>query len=156
MTMEDLKVTIREAAAADHAMLLLLADECLQPLAEGAGHPERYDRARLLELFARAEVYVAEPGVGEVAGWVAFDEEAGEVEVRCFCVSPAFEGHMVANHLLEWVEGLAISRGRERLTAFVPAADERSLHLYRRHDFTTRSDAERPDMVALEKRLPQP
>jgi ribosomal protein S18 acetylase RimI-like enzyme len=153
--MGDLKVTIRGATASDHGMLLLLADECLLPLAESLGHPERYDRARLLELLGRAEVCVAEDEAGEIAGWVAFDEEAREAEVRCFCVNPAFEAKMVANHLLDWVEGLAISRGLERLTAFVPAADERSLHLYRRHDFVARTDAERPDMMALEKRLPE-
>lgn len=153
--MGDLKVTIREARQDDHAMLLLLADECLQPLAESAGHPERYERGRLLELLDRAEAFVAEAQGGEVAGWVAFDEEAGEITVRCFCVNPAFEAQMVANHLLEWVEGLAISRGQTRLTAFVPTTDERSLHLYRRHDFTARPDAGRPDMMTLEKRLPE-
>ena len=52
--MTDLKVTIREATPADHGMLLLLADECLLPLARRAGHPERYQRSRLLELFRRA------------------------------------------------------------------------------------------------------
>jgi ribosomal protein S18 acetylase RimI-like enzyme len=153
--MTSLKVAIRPAAADDHAVLLLLADECLLPLAERAGHPERYDRARLLQLFARAQVCVAETETGEVAGWAAFDEEGGEVEMRCFCVSPVFEAKMVANHLLDWVEGLAISRGRERLTARVPAADEASLHLYHRHDFTARPDPELPEMVALEKRLPE-
>jgi ribosomal protein S18 acetylase RimI-like enzyme len=153
--MELLKVTIREATADDRSILFLLGEECLRPLAERAGHPERYDRDRLLAMLERAEVYVAESEAREVAGWVAFDEEAGEVEVRCFCVNPAFEAQRVANHLLDWVEGLAISRGRERLTAFVPAGDETSLHLYRRHDFVARTDAERPDRVALEKRLPE-
>jgi ribosomal protein S18 acetylase RimI-like enzyme len=153
--MTILKVAIRQATADDHGMLLLLAEECLLPLAEQLGHPERYDRARLLELFEHAEVYVAETESAEVAGWVAFDEAAGEVEVRCFCVSPAFEAKMVANRLLDWVEGLAISRGRETLTARVPSADETSLHLYRRHDFVAGPAPDQPETIALEKRLPE-
>lgn len=152
--MTDLKVTIREATPADHGMLLLLADECLLPLARRAGHPERYQRGRLLELFQRARLYVAESDSHEIAGWVAFDEDGDDVEVRCFCVNPAFEGEKVANHLLDWVEGLAISRGCERLTALVPAVDAPSLHLYRGHDFTAHVDEERPDMLVLEKPLP--
>jgi len=153
--MADTKVTIRAAAATDHGMLLLLGDECLLPLARSAGHPERYDRGRLLELLERAEVYVAESEAREIAGWVAFDEGAGETEVRCLCVSPAFEAKLVADHLLDWVEGLALSRDRRRLTAHVPAGDEPSLHLYRRHDFTARADEKRPGTVALEKLLPE-
>ncbi len=153
--MEHVKVTIRAATAADRGMLLLLGEESLLPLAQRAGHPERFDRGALLALLERAEVYVAESEAHEIAGWVAFDEDGGEVEIRCFCVSPAFEAQMVANHLLDWVEGLAITRGRERLTAYVPAADETSLHLYHRHEFTARPDEERPEMTALDKRLPE-
>lgn len=150
-----LEVTIRRATAGDNGMMFLLAEECLHPLAQRAGHPERYDGRQLLELFERAEVYVAEDEAHEIAGYVAFDEEAGEVELRCFCVNPAFEARMVANRLLDWVEGLAISRGRERLTAIVPAGDETSLHLYRRHDFTPRPADEKGDTIVLEKRLPE-
>ena len=154
--MEILKVTIREATADDRSMLFLLGEECLRP-ARRARRSSRALRPRpaCSTLLERAEVYVAESEAREIAGYVAFDEEAGEVEVRCFCVNPAFEAQRVANQLLDWVEGLAISRGRERLTAFVPAGDETSLHLYRRHDFVARTDAERPDRIALEKRLPE-
>jgi ribosomal protein S18 acetylase RimI-like enzyme len=153
--MESLNVTIRRATADDNGMMFLLAEECLHPLAQRAGHPERYDGSQLLELFERAEVYVAETEAHLVAGYVAFDEEAGDVELRCFCVNPAYEAQKVANRLLDWVEGLALSRGRDRLTAFVPAGDETSLHLYRRHDFTARPVEGRPETIALEKRLPE-
>ncbi|HOT23037.1 MAG TPA: GNAT family N-acetyltransferase [Thermoleophilia bacterium] len=153
--MTDLKVTIREATPADHGMLLLLADECLLPLARRAGHPERYQRSRLLELFRRAQLYVAESEGREIAGWVAFEEDGGDVELRCFCVNPGFEAEKVANHLLDWVEGLAIARGRERLTAFVPTVDGPSLHLYHGHGFTTHADEERPDMIVVDKPLPR-
>jgi ribosomal protein S18 acetylase RimI-like enzyme len=153
--MESLKVTIRRATPDDRSMLYLLAEENLCPLALRAGHPERFDGAAFLELLARAEVYLAETESKAIAGYVAFDEEAAEVELRCFCVSPAHEAKMVANRLMDWVEGLAISRSRRRLTAVVPADDEASLHLYHRHDFTSRAADGQPGMIALEKRLPE-
>lgn len=153
--MGRLKVTIRRATADDHGMMFLLAEECLHPLAERAGHPERFQPARLLDLFAHAESYVAESETGEIAGYVAFDEEDDEVELRCFCVNPAHEAQMVANQLLDWVEGLALSRGRTRLTALVPADDTSSLHLYRRHEFVARRLEDEPERLLLEKRLPE-
>lgn len=153
--MGRLKVTIRRATAADHDMMFLLAEECLHPLAERAGHPERFEPARLLELFARAEAYVAESEAREIAGYVVFDEEGDEVDLRCVCVNPAHEAQMVANQLLDWVEGLALSRGRTRLSALVPADDTPSLHLYRRHEFTARPLEDEPATLVLEKRLPE-
>jgi ribosomal protein S18 acetylase RimI-like enzyme len=153
--MERLDVTVRQATADDHSMLFLLAEENLHPLAERAGHPERFDGAGFLAMLAHAEVYVAENPVHEIAGYVAFDDEGDDVAVRCVCVSPAHEAQAVANRLVDWVEGLAFNRGRQRLTAFVPADDETSLRLYRRHDFTTWPAEDRPEMVVLEKRLPE-
>ena len=153
--MESLRVTIRQATADDHSVLFLLAEENLHPLAVRAGHPERFDPAGFLALLESAEVFVAEAESREIAGYVAFDEIAGAVAFRCFCVNPAHEAKMVANRLMDWVEGLALSRGCARLTALVPAGDETSLHLYRRHDFTARAAGERPEMIALEKRLPE-
>ena len=153
--MEGLKVTIRRASADDQSMLFLLAEECLYPLAQRAGHPERFDSRGFLEMLEHAEVYIAESESREMAGYVAFDEEAGEVELRCFCVNPAHEAKMVANRLMYWVEGLAVHRGRARLTAFVPIGDDTSMRLYRRHDFTARPADDRPDLIALEKRLPE-
>jgi len=50
--MERIKCEIREAGVDDHGMLVLLAEETLHPLAERAGHPERYragDVAALLD-----------------------------------------------------------------------------------------------------------
>jgi len=155
VTMESLKVTIRRATADDQSMLYLLAEESLCPLALRAGHPERFDGAALVELLERAEVYLAKTETDVIAGYVAFDEVADDVILRCFCVSPAHEARMVANRLMDWVEGLAINRGRGRLTAVVPSSDESSLHLYHRHDFTSRAAEGQTDMIALEKRLPE-
>jgi len=155
VTMESLKVTIRRATADDQSMLYLLAEESLCPLALRAGHPERFDGAALVELLERAEVYLAKTETDVIAGYVAFDEVADDVILRCFCVSPAHEARMVANRLMDWVEGLAINRGRRRLTAEVPSSDESSLHLYHRHDFTSRAAEGQTDMIALEKRLPE-
>ena len=153
--MERLSVTVRQATADDHSMLLLLAEENLHPLAVRAGHPERFDDAGFLTMLERAEAYVAETEAREIAGYIAFNEEAGDVVLRCICVNPAHEAQMVANRLLDWVEGLAISRGRDRLTAVVPVGDEASLRLYHRHDFTSRKADDQTEMLALEKRLPE-
>lgn len=152
--MPSLQVTIRAATAGDRSMLFLLGEECLHPLAVRAGHPERFDEAQLLALLEEAEVCVAETEAGEIAGYVAFDDVAPAVALRCFCVNPAYEAQAVANRLLDWVEGLALDRGRTRLSAVVPVGDEASLHLYRRHDFTVRQGGDEADLLALEKLLP--
>jgi len=150
---ERLKVQIRAMRGDDEGMLFYLAEETLHPLALGAAHPERYDPSQLLALLGEAAVFIAEND-GEVAGYIAVDREPGVLDVRCVCVSPAFEARGVAHQLVEWVEGLAFSEGRDRLRAVVPAADEPSQHLYHGHDFVARADQDRPEMVVLEKRLP--
>jgi len=151
--MERAKCSVRGVSDADRSMLVLLAEETLHPLAEGAGHPERYHAAELLELLERADVFVAEAD-GKMAGFVAVEAEGDALAVRCVCVSPAFEARGVANQLVEWAEGLAIDRRLRRLTAFVPAADHPSLHLYRGHDFVPAAAPAQPEMLLLEKRLP--
>jgi ribosomal protein S18 acetylase RimI-like enzyme len=150
---DRVKCDIRDARDDDRGMLTLLAGETLQPLAEGAGHPERYNAAELLELLDRADVYVAVTGA-ETVGFVAVEEAGDDLAVRCLCVHPNYEARGVANQLLDWAEGLAVDRRRRRLTAYVPAADQPSLHLYRRHEFAVRP-APGGEMLELEKRLPQ-
>jgi ribosomal protein S18 acetylase RimI-like enzyme len=151
--MERLRVEIRAMRGSDEGMLFYLAEETLHPLAVSAAHPERYDPAELLALLGDAAVFVAERD-GEVAGYIAVDREPGALDVRCVCVNPAYEARAVAHQLIEWVEGLAFSEGRERLLAVVPAVDEPSQHLYRGHDFVPRPAQDRPEMIVLEKRLP--
>ena len=152
--MDRLKCDIRAAAPDDRGMLTLLAEETLHPLAEGAGHPERYHAAELLELLGRADVYVAEAG-DEAAGFVAVEDDGDDLAVRCVCVHPAYEARGVAHQLLDWAEGIAVDRRRTRLTAYVPVADHPSLRLYRGHDFVARPADEDADMVVLQKRLPE-
>lgn len=151
--MKRMKCTVRDVSADDRGMLVLLAEETLHPLAEGSGHPERYQTAALIELLERADVFVAE-AEGEIAGFVAVEAEDDALALRCVCVSPAFEGRGVATQLVEWAEGVAIDRRLRRLTAFVPAGDHPSLHLYRGHDFVAAAAPGQPEMVLLEKRLP--
>jgi ribosomal protein S18 acetylase RimI-like enzyme len=149
--MDRIRCEIREASAGDRGMLVLLAEETLHPLAEGAGHPERYHAADVVGLLDRADVFVAQCG-DEPGGFVAVETEADACAVRCICVNPGFEARGVANQLLDWVEGLAIDRRLSRLVAHVPAADAPSLHLYTGHGFSSRREDE--EMLALEKRLP--
>jgi ribosomal protein S18 acetylase RimI-like enzyme len=151
--MERAKCSVRDVSADDRGMLVLLAEETLHPLADGAGHPERYRAAELLELIERADVFVAE-AEGEMAGFVAVETDGDALALRCVCVSPAFEARGVANQLVDWAEGLAIDRRLRRLTAFVPAGDHPSLRLYRGHDFVPAAEPAQPEMVLLEKRLP--
>lgn len=149
--MDRIKCEIREAGRDDRGMLVLLAEETLQPLAEGSGHPEKYYAGDVVDLLDRAEVFVAQCG-GEAGGFVAVETEDDACAVRCICVNPGFEARGVANQLLDWVEGLAIERKLSRLVAFVPRSDAPSLHLYRGHGFADRE--EEGDLLALEKRLP--
>ena len=152
--MERAKCSVRGVSDADRGMLVLLAEETLHPLADGAGHPERYHATELLELLSRADVFVAE-AEGELAGFVALEPEGDALAVRCVCVSPAFEARGVANQLVDWAEGVAIDRRLRRLTAFVPAGDHPSLRLYRGHDFVPAAAPAQPEMLLLEKRLPE-
>ncbi len=151
--MTRVKVDIRALRSGDESMLLYLAQETLQPLAAGFGHPDLYRPDQVLELLATADVYVAETA-GEIAGYVAVERGPEALEVRCLCVSPAHEAQAVAHQLVAWVEGIAFAERVDRLQAFVPAADEPSRHLYSGHEFVPRPVADRPDMLVLEKRLP--
>ena len=153
--MERLQCEIRVMRPGDESVLLLLAEQNLRPLAWQSGHPERYHTDEVLYLLRDAEVFIAAAD-DEVAGYVAVEDEAGDLVVRCLCVSPAHEAQAVAHQLLEWVEGLAFSRGARRLEVFVPAEDEASLHLYRRHEFSRATDTERAELIVMEKRLPEP
>jgi ribosomal protein S18 acetylase RimI-like enzyme len=154
--MTRVKVEIRTMRTGDESMLLYLAEETLHPLAADAGHPERYDAGDLLALFneasGEAAVFVAE-AQGEIAGYVAVERAPETLEVRCLCVNPAFEAQAVAHQLMDWVEGLAFAERRARLRAQVPAADERSQHLYRGHEFVPQRALDRPEMIVMEKRL---
>jgi ribosomal protein S18 acetylase RimI-like enzyme len=149
--MDRVKCEVREAGRDDRSMLVLLAEETLRPLADGAGHPERYRPADVVGLLDRADVFVAQCG-DEPGGFVAVETEEDACAVRCICVNPGFEARGVANQLLDWVEGLAIARKLTRLVAVVPESDAPSLRLYRGHGFSGHSSG--TEMLALEKRLP--
>lgn len=149
--MDRINCEIREAEAGDHGMLVLLAEETLQPLAQGQGHPERFQSADVVDLLDRADVFVAQCG-DEPGGFIAVETDEDACVVRCICVNPGFEARGVANRLLDWVEGLALERKLARLVARVPAADGPSLHLYKGHGFKSRPEGD--EMLALEKRLP--
>ena len=151
--MERLKCALRAVTDDDRSMLALIAEETLHPLAEGAGHPERYHADELVQLLERAEVVVAESD-GEVAGFMAVEMQGDQLHVACVCVGPNYEARGVANQLIDWAEGMGIDRGLTRLTAYVPAGDHPSRHLYERHDFVAGGAAGGGEMVTLEKRLP--
>jgi N-acetylglutamate synthase-like GNAT family acetyltransferase len=151
--MERLKCTVRAARDDDRGKLVLLAEETLQPLAAGAGHPERYCSADLLSLLERAEAFVAEAD-DETVGFMAAEENDDVLAVRCVTVSPAFEARGVAHQLLDWAEGLAIERRLARLEAWVPATDAPSRHLFTGHGFVTAAVPGDPELLLFEKRLP--
>jgi len=152
--MTRLKVEIRPLRSGDESQVFFLGEETLKPLATAAGHPERFDERQLLAVLAEADVFVAEAG-GELAGFVAIEREPQVLSVRCVCVSPAHEHEAVAHQLVEWVEGLAFSERVSRLRAVVPAADQRSRHLYETHEFIAAAVSDQPETIVLEKRLPE-
>jgi len=139
----------------DESVLYLLAEQNLRPLASQSGHPERYHPDELLHLLRDAEVFIAEAD-DEVAGYVAVEDDAGDLVVRCLCVNPAHEARAVAHQLLDWVEGVAFNRGARRVEAFVPADDAASRHLFQHHDFSGVPESDRPELIIMEKRLPEP
>lgn len=148
--MDRLHCRIRPVTEDDRPDLLLLAEETLRELAAAAGHPERYVRARLLEVLTPGDAFVAETPDGGLAGFVAVERREDELAVRCICVQPACEGRGVANQLLDWAEGMAVAEHLSRVTAIVPASDAPSLHLYRGHGFEAHPRS--PELLALEKR----
>ena len=121
--MQRIKCEIREAGRDDHGMLVLLAEETLHPLAEGAGHPERYHTGDIVGLLERADVFVAECDE-EPGGFVAVETDGDAYAVRCICVHPGFEARGVANQLLAVIAfallGAATAQ-RQSLVATVPA-----------------------------------
>ena len=133
--MDRIKCEIREASGDDRGMLLLLAEETLHPLAEGAGHPERY-HAGDLSGCSSAPTSSWRSAAASPAGSSPSETDEDACAVRCICVNPGFEARGVANQLLDWVEGLAIERRLSRLVAYVPATDAPSLRLYRGHGFS--------------------
>ena len=153
--MERLKCEIRTMRAEDEGMLLLLAEESLRPLAAASGHDERYRADQLADLLESADVFVAE-NAQQVAGFVAVTQEGGDLLIECLCINPAFEARAVAHQLLDWIEGLAFNRNAARLQALVPAQDTRAEHLYKGHDFVPAPALDRPEMIVMEKRLPEP
>jgi ribosomal protein S18 acetylase RimI-like enzyme len=152
--MERLHCEIREMRGDEQSLLLLIADEVLKPLAHSSGHLERYSRADVVALLEHAEVFVAECA-GDIAGFVAIHEDDPALLVDCLCVSPAHEAQAVAHQLMQWTEGLAFNRRLRHIEALVPTGDERSLGLYRKHEFVPVPAADRPEMIVLEKRLPE-
>jgi ribosomal protein S18 acetylase RimI-like enzyme len=153
--MERLKCQIRTMQTEDEGMLLFLAEESLRPLAAASGHGERYRSDQLVDLLESADVFVAESSE-EVAGFAAVTQEGGDLLIECLCINPAFEARAVAHQLLAWIEGLAFNRNAARLQALVPAGDTPAEHLYRGHDFVPAPALDRPEMIVMEKRLPEP
>ena len=135
-------------------MLLLLAEETLHPLADGAGHPERYHTAELLELLDRADVFVGR-GRRRDGGVRRRREPRTTPSPSAACASARrFEARGVANQLVDWAEGVAMDWRLGRLVAHIPAIDEQSLRLYRGHDFLATPDPGRPDLLIVAKRFP--
>jgi GNAT superfamily N-acetyltransferase len=155
--MDRLHCFIRAREPGDDAHLMLLAEEVFRPLAEASGHSERYASSQFLDLLESAEIFVAHSAAesGEVAGFVALEDEGDSLVVRSLCVAPAYEAQGVAHQLLDWSEGLAYGRVRGRLLATVAAGDERSLRLFHSHAFESRRPAPGAVVSTLQKRLAQ-
>jgi len=153
--MDRLHCFIRAREPGDDISLTLLAEEVFRLLAQASGHPERYASSQFLDLLERAEIFVAHADDvgGEVAGFVALEDEGDGLAVRCLCVAPACEAQGVAHQLLDWTEGLAYGRGRSTLLTTVAAGDQRSLRLFRSHAWESLTAGSDRDACALQKRL---
>ena len=100
-----------------------------------------------LEVLDSCEVFVAR--VEDVScGYVAIDEGSDAAVVRQLFVGPSAQNAAVGNQLLDWVEGLAISRGLTRVAVESGRDNERAEQFYRRRGYT------RVDDVMLVRDLP--
>ena len=153
--MDRVACEIRTMREDERSLLFLMAEEVLKPLADGSGHTELYRGGDMVGLLESAEVFVAAHG-DEPAGFVAVHGDPPALLVDCLCVGPAHEDETVAHQLMNWVEGLAFNRRLTRLEALVPDADQRSQDLFRGHEFVRQSMTDKPGMVILQKRLPEP
>lgn len=153
--MERLRCHVRVREASDDKLLVLLAEEVFRPLAEARGHAERFHADQFLDLLERAEVYVADARgqAGEVAGFVALEEDGGTLAVRCLCVAPAHEAQGVAHQLLDWTEGLAYGRGAVALQTVLPKDDGHSRRLFQSHAYEVLPATAGSDVTLLCKRL---
>lgn len=114
------KADIRPAERREASVLFGLAKE---EIGEG------FSPSHTLAVLEDSELYVAR--VGDVAcGYVAVDEAQHAAVVRQLFVAPAAQGAHVGHQLLDWVEGLAISRGLERVEVESGPANERATAFY--------------------------
>ncbi len=136
--MTYVKAAIRPAERGDVPVMYGLAqDEIGQGFAPG----------HALEVLDRCEVFVAQ--VEDVAcGYVAVDASSEAAVVRQLFVGPSAQNASVGNQLLDWVEGLAISRGLRRVEVESGRDNERAEQFYRRRGYA------RVDDVLLARELP--
>jgi GNAT superfamily N-acetyltransferase len=100
-----------------------------------------------LEVLDSCEVFVAR--VEDVScGYVAVDAAADAAVVRQLFVGPSAQNASIGNQLLDWVEGLAISRGLTRVEVESGPDNERAERFYRRRGYT------RVDEALLVRELP--
>jgi GNAT superfamily N-acetyltransferase len=100
-----------------------------------------------LEVLDSCEVFVAR--VEDVScGYVAVDAASDAAVVRQLFVGPSAQNASIGNQLLDWVEGLAISRGLARVEVESGPDNERAEQFYRRRGYT------RVDAALLARDLP--
>ena len=150
--MQRIKCEIREAGRDDHGMLVLLAEETLHPLAEGAGHPERYHTGDIVGLLERADVFVAECDE-EPGGFVAAETDRGRVRGALHLREPRVRGPRSGQ------PAARLGRGPgDRAQALAPGGlgtrGRRALRCACTGATASADTAEDEETLALEKRLP--
>lgn len=128
--MTAIHADIRPAHDRDVPILFGLAQDGI-----GTGFAE----ARTLAVLAGAEVFVADVD-GIHAGYVAVSTEDDSLVVRQLFVVPAAQAAHLGHQLLDWAEGLAISRGLAAVAVDCGEDDYRSAAFYARRGYVRAAD----------------
>jgi ribosomal protein S18 acetylase RimI-like enzyme len=80
-------------------------------------------------------VYVGVAGTREIVGTVACAVGGIEGHVRGMAVHPAWQGHGIADQLLDTVESELFAAGCRRVTLDTTEPLQRAARFYRRHSF---------------------
>ena len=125
------RVSVREARSEELPRLAHSTLESLPPEIASAGPYQPRRTERLLDADV---VFVAELD-GHPAGHVAVRQEPESMVVDQLVVDEASLGLGVGNHLLDWVEGYAVSRGAACVRIEVEDGNERAQDFYRRRGY---------------------
>ncbi|MDX6523252.1 MAG: Acetyltransferase domain [Gaiellales bacterium] len=126
------EITVRDAAAAELAQLLRLAEVAVPGEVIVAGGD--LAAATLQRTLAGDRVFVAECE-GRRVGYAAVSEAEPALVLDQLVVAATDQGRGVGHALLDWVEGYGVSRGLQTVRVPATGADQRARDFYLRRGY---------------------